>query len=56
MCYSIIRVIRNEKGECVNCSVDRTFYDVDEAELYKSKLNMNCSDNNVRFVMDSYEA
>lgn len=52
--FTVIRVHRNDKGECCLCAVERTFDNIDEAEVYASTMNLRYKGTSVSWVIDKY--
>lgn len=52
MHYTVIKVIRERNGQ--TCAVERTFSDLDEAEIYSSTQKIKYGTNWLTWVIDRY--
>lgn len=56
MKYTVIRVLRNNNGQCVECKVETDFGNKTEAESFLHIVNKYLSSATLSWVLDSYAA
>jgi len=56
MKYTVIRVLRNIDGQCVDCKVESNFGNKTEAESFLHVVNKYLSSTTLSWVLDSYAA
>lgn len=54
MNFSVIMVLRDEKGQCLDCQVERTFRDSHAANEFAKMLNNMYGTGCLNWVIDQY--